>query len=184
MGVYTRTMARPSNPKLSQALWVTLPCVCANVRRLARLATRLYDEEMRPAGMESGQFSLLATIRHVPGISQTHIARRLGMDTTSLTRTLDVLLKHGWIEKAHAADRRSRVFTTTREGKAQLRRARPYWQRAQKRFAPLVGADGVKALVEAVDGAALALNTEIVNAPRARQPARRQKGSARAPHPR
>ncbi len=130
--------------------------------------------------MEGGQFTLLATIYHVPGITQTHIARRLGMDTTSLTRTLNVLLKHRWIEKAPAPDRRSRVFTMTREGEAQLLRARPYWQRAQKRFTSLVGADGVNALVEAVDAAALALNTEIVEAPRARRPAHRQKGRVRA----
>ena len=167
---------------MSQPPWVTLPCFCANVRRLGRLATRLYDVEMRPAGMEGGQFTLLATISHVPGITQTHIARRLGMDTTSLTRTLNILLKHGWIEKASASDRRSRVFTMTREGEAQFLRARPYWQRAQKRFASLVGADGAKALVEAVDAAALALNSEIVDAPRARRPTRRQKGRARASH--
>ena len=55
---------------------------------------------MRPSGMETGQFTLLATIRHVPGISQIYIARRLGMDTMSLTRTLGVLLKNGWVEKA------------------------------------------------------------------------------------
>jgi len=177
-------MARPSNPELSRALWVTLPCVCANVRRLGRLAARLYDVEMRPSGMESGQFTLLATIRHIPGISQSRIARRLGMDTTSLTRTLEVLLKHGWIEKARASDRRSRVFTITRSGEAQLQRARPHWQRAQERLASLVGADGVKALVDAVDRAAHALTTEALNAPRAGRPARREKGRAHAPrHP-
>ena len=76
------------------------PLRLASVRRFARLATRLYDDEMRPGGMEVGQFGLLAAIRRVPGISQAHIARGLGMDTTSLTRTLDVLLRHGWVEKA------------------------------------------------------------------------------------
>ena len=96
--------------------------------------------------MEVGQFGLLATIRRVPGISQAHIARGLGMDTTSLTRTLHVLLRHGWVEKAQGSDRRSRVFTITRAGEAQLLRARPYWKRAQERFASIVGADGVKAV--------------------------------------
>jgi DNA-binding MarR family transcriptional regulator len=172
-------MKRPSTP-LSQPDWVALPCVCANVRRLGRLATRLYDEEMRAAGVEAGQFTLLATIRRVPGISQARIARRLGMDTTSLTRTLDVLLRHGWLQKAPGSDRRSRVFTITGAGEAQLQRARPYWQRAQQRFASIVGADGVKRLVDAVEAAAVALDAKVADLPRARRSARTRKREARA----
>jgi DNA-binding MarR family transcriptional regulator len=130
--------------------------------------------------METGQFTLLATIRHVPGISQIYIARRLGMDTTSLTRTLGVLLKNGWVEKAQGSDRRSRVFTITRAGDAQLLRARPYWQRAQQRFVSIVGADGTKALVEAVEAVALALNAEVADLHRSRRSARVSKRNARA----
>jgi len=134
---------------------------------------------MRPAGIEVGQVALLATIRRVPGISHAHLARGLGMDTTSLTRTLDVLLKHGWIEKAEGSDRRSRVFTITPAGKTQLVRAKPYWQFAQERFASIVGADRVKALVEAVDAAALALHAEAAERPRPRRPARTTRQRAR-----
>jgi DNA-binding MarR family transcriptional regulator len=172
-------MSRTSSRELLQP-WVALPCACATVRRLGRLATRFYDVEMRPAGMETGQFTLLATIRHVPGISQIYIARRLGMDTTSLTRTLDVLLKRGWVEKARGSDRRNRVFTITGAGEAQLLRARPYWQRAQERFASIVGADGIKGLVEAVEAAALALNAEVADLSRARRSARLRTHKARA----
>lgn len=179
MRVYTDTVAPRSNPEVSQAAWVTLPCVCANVRRLGRLATRLYDDEMRQSGMEVGQFALLATIRGVPGISQTHIARGLGMDTTSLTRTLAVLLQHGWVEKAQGADRRSRVFTITRSGEAQLQRARPYWRRAQERFTSMVGAHTVKALVETVEAAAAALNSEVADLSRARRTARAKRPGRR-----
>jgi DNA-binding MarR family transcriptional regulator len=179
MGVYTSNMSRSSSLEVKPP-WVTLPCACANVRRLGRLATRLYDDEMRPAGIEVGQFALLATIRRVPGISQAHIARGLGMDTTSLTRTLNLLLKHGWIEKAQGSDRRSRVFTIMRAGEAQLLRARPYWQRAQERFASIVGADGVKALGEVVEAAALALNAEVADLPRARRSAGSRQRKARA----
>ena len=172
-------MSRSSSLEVSQPQWVTLSCACANVRRLGRLVTRLYDHEMRPAGIEGGQFALLATIRRLPGISQAHIARGLGMDTTSLTRTLQLLLKHGWIEKAQGSDRRSRVFRITGAGEAQLLRARPYWQRAQERFASIVGADGVKALGEAVATATLALN-EVTDPPRARRSAGTGTRKARA----
>lgn len=180
MRVYTSNMARPSTSDLSQSAWVTFPCVCANVRRLGRVVARLYDDEMRPARIEAGQFTLLATIRRDPGVSQARIAHRLGMDTTSLTRTLDVLLKQGWVEKAQGLDRRSRILTITDAGEAQLLRARPYWQRAQRRFASIVGPDAVTRLVDAVEAAALALNTEVADFPRARRSARTRKREARA----
>ncbi len=171
----TRRSSEESSPP-----WVTLACVCASVRRLGRLATRLYDAEMRPAEIEVGQFALLATIRRVPGISQAHIARGLGMDTTSLTRTLDVLLKHGWVEKAQGSDRRSRKFTITRAGETRLLEAVPHWKRAQARFTSIVGTAGVTALVEAVETAALALNTELAPLPRARGTGRTTKRKGRA----
>ena len=103
------------------------------------------------------------------------------MDTTSLTRTLDVLLKQGWVEKAQGLDRRSRMLTITDAGEAQFVRARPYWQRAQERFASIIGAEGVKTLVAAVEAAALALNSELAALPRARRSAgtRKRKAPAR-----
>ena len=78
--------------------WIALPCVCANVRRLARLTTRFYDDALRDCGMEIGQFGLTATIARLGEATQGQLARGLAMDTTSLTRTLAVMLQRGWIE--------------------------------------------------------------------------------------
>jgi DNA-binding MarR family transcriptional regulator len=149
------------------------------VLRLGRLVARFYDVEMRPTGLEAGQFTLLATIRRVPGISQAQIARRLAMDTTSLTRTLAVLANNGWVEKTHGSDRRSRQFTITRAGEAQLVRARRHWQRAQQRFITIVGAEGAKALVEAIEAVAPPLNTQIAQLDRARRSGRVRKRAVR-----
>ncbi len=138
--------------------WVPLPCVCANVRRLARLATKLYDEELRPAGMEVGQFSLLATLRRSGDMTQRQLAVGLGMDSSSLTRTLAILIRQEWIEKRVGADRRSRVFSITAKGSEQFMRALPHWRLAQQRFAAIVGAERGGQLSELVNGAAAELH--------------------------
>jgi DNA-binding MarR family transcriptional regulator len=171
-------MPRPSSRAVVQS-WVALPCACATVLRLGRLVARFYDVEMRPAGLEAGQFTLLATIRRLPGVSQAQIARRLAMDTTSLTRTLGILANNGWVEKTQGSDRRSRQFTITRAGEAQLVRARRHWQRAQQRFVSIVGAEGAKALVEAIEAVALPLNTRIAQVDRARRSGRGRNRAAR-----
>jgi DNA-binding MarR family transcriptional regulator len=140
--------------------WVQLPCVCANLRRLARVATRIYDEELRDSGMEVGQFGLTATIARLGPITQGRLARGLGMDQTSLTRTLGVLQKRGWIARRVGTDRRSREFAITAAGRAQLEQARPHWQRAQQRVLAALGTDRANALATIVDHAALALQSQ------------------------
>jgi DNA-binding MarR family transcriptional regulator len=140
--------------------WVPLPCVCANVRRLARVATRLYDDELRPAGLEVGQFALLATLRRSGDMTQRQLALGLGMDTSSLTRTLALLSRQGWISRQTGADRRSRVFSITAEGSAQFKRALPYWQRAQQAFSDVVGVTRASQLSELVNSAAAELHRQ------------------------
>lgn len=137
---------------------MALPCVCAGVRRLARLATRAYDEHLRPCGVEVGQFALLATIRRAPGVSQSRLAHGLDMDSTSLTRTLAAMLRRGWITKHTGVDRRSRVFTLTPAGQAMFTLALPHWREAQRQFSTLVGPERIGLLLQLVDDSALMLH--------------------------
>lgn len=162
--------------------WMALPCVCANVRRLARLTTRFYDEAMRDCGMEIGQFGLTATIARLGEATQAQLARGLAMDTTSLTRTLAVMLQRGWIEKRVGVDRRSRVFAVTAEGRAQVARTRPAWLHAQERIVAALGTTQTRQLALAVEGASLAISRQAASA-RPKAPAKRlaQRTSQRLP---
>jgi DNA-binding MarR family transcriptional regulator len=87
------------------------------------------------------------------------------MDQTSLTRTLAVLQKHGWIEKRIGDDRRSRVFAATRAGIAQVNRARPLWQRAQQRLLTAIGPDHLDPLGAVVEHVSVALHADTATAP-------------------
>ena len=39
-----------------------LGCACASARQLARMLTRVYDQQLRGAGLEAAQFALLSTL--------------------------------------------------------------------------------------------------------------------------
>ncbi len=142
--------------------------MCANVRRLARLATRLYDEELRPSGLEIGQFALLATLRRSKELTQHRLAVGLGMDTSSLTRTLALMVRRGWIEKGTGTDKRTRVFRATPAGLDQFQRAAPLWQRAQRRIADLLGETEAGTLTRLVNDAARGLARAEQRAPAGR----------------
>ncbi len=127
----TRIEARRSIP--------ILPCMCANLRRAARAATRLYNRELRGDRIEITQFTLLMALDHTGEIPQGELGRLMGLDSTTLTRMLDLLKKRGWVEAIEGDDRRFRIFRLTRAGRAKFQQSLPHWKRAQDRVRKVLG---------------------------------------------
>lgn len=117
----------------------TLPCMCANLRRAARAVTQLYEAELRPSGLSSTQFTILQTLSTSGNVTQGRLGELLAMAITSLTRTLAIMSRHGWIEKRHGKDRREWRLQLSRTGQNQLAAALPYWEKAQSRLRQRLG---------------------------------------------
>jgi DNA-binding MarR family transcriptional regulator len=130
-----------------------LPCACANLRRAARLVTQLYSQEMGPA-IEPTQFALLSALEGRAGISQAALGRALGLDKTTLSRSLRLMQKNGWIEPASTGDRRERCFELTRAGEKLLAETKPGWQRAQAKLRATLGSKEWDAMRTAVSRSA------------------------------
>lgn len=111
-----------------------LPCMCASLRRLTRAVTQLYDDELRPANLRSTQFTVLQALSLAGDVTQATLGEILAMDSTTLTRTLDILIREGWVVKVRGEDRREWRIGLTGSGKAKLRHAEPFWQKAQTRL--------------------------------------------------
>lgn len=133
---------------------VRLPCASANLRRAARVVTQFYEEALRPTGMRSTQFTLLQALTHAPGISQKQLAELLGMDSTTLTRTLALLRRRGWLISRAGADRRELRLGLTAAGSREYKRALPCWQSAQSRLKHVLGESTLQQLIEATVRAA------------------------------
>jgi DNA-binding MarR family transcriptional regulator len=119
-----------------------LPCTCASLRRAARAVTRLYDHELRASGLKATQFTLLMALHTVGNTTQRELGEMLALDSTTLTRTLGILVKEGVIRAVRGRDRRERHLSLTREGQQRFRRARPDWERAQRRLKHSLGEPG------------------------------------------
>lgn len=109
----------------------TIPCACGNLRRLTRLATRIYDAELSKAGLEVNQFGLLSALDEAGEIGHQRLSSGFAMDSTTLTRTLGVLRRRGLVAVRAGRDRRERFYSLTVAGRDRLRDARPGWRRAQ-----------------------------------------------------
>jgi DNA-binding MarR family transcriptional regulator len=127
----------------SNALFA-LPCACQNLRRVTRLVTRIYDQELRNAGIEITQFGLLTALAIVGEANQKALSAGFAMDSTTLTRTLALLRKQDWIRVKRGKDRRERVFRLTEAGKKQIAMTQPHWQAAERRLRKTLGPSGWK----------------------------------------
>jgi DNA-binding MarR family transcriptional regulator len=127
-----------------------LPCACQNLRRLTRLVTRIYDQELRKAGLEITQFGLLTALAAMGEANQKRLSAGFAMDSTTLTRTLGLLRKLSWIQVKRGTDRRERLFSLTPAGKRQLAEAQPFWELAEQRLQQELGDTGWKRMKETV----------------------------------
>lgn len=116
-----------------------LHCACQNLRRVTRIVTRIYDQELRKAGLEITQFSLLTALAATGQANQGRLSTGFAMDSTTLTRTLAVLRKRGWVQVKPGKDRRERLFSLTQAGKTQLVKAQPGWELAEQRLRERLG---------------------------------------------
>jgi DNA-binding MarR family transcriptional regulator len=122
-------------------------CACANLRGAARAVTRLYDEILRPSGLQATQFTVLVKIAVAGSTPVTQLAEGLVMDRTTLTRNLKPLEKQGLIQVNSGEDQRLRLVSLTESGQQALAKALPLWEKAQAQAVNTLGAERFGALL-------------------------------------
>lgn len=126
-------MSKPALP--------ALPCLCASFRRSSRALTQYYEQALRPLGLRSSQFTVLQALSLVGETTQGRLGKILAMDSTTLTRTLEIMDREGWIAKLQGKDRRSWRLSLTKAGRSKFKRALPSWQEVQSRLRGQLGDD-------------------------------------------
>jgi len=116
-----------------------LPCMCASLRRTARAVSQLYEVALRPVGLRGSQFTILQFLSQAGEVTQGTLGEMLAMDSTTLTRTLAIMLREGWLEERRGSDRRERLLSLSAAGEKQLKRAKPAWEKVQARLKHEVG---------------------------------------------
>ncbi len=123
-------------------------CANARMRRTMRALNRIYDQALKPAGIKSTQFTLLATLSAQNEIPLTKLSDILALDRTTLSRNLGPLAARGWIRIERDQDERLRIISITSGGVDKLDEAAPLWRRAQKQVVDHVGVEQLTQLSE------------------------------------
>jgi DNA-binding MarR family transcriptional regulator len=111
---------------------IPLPCLSASFRRAARVLTQHYETSLRPLGLRGTQFTLLQALFHTGEVSQGTLGEILAIDSTTLTRTIAIMERRGWIGSRPGEDRRERLLSLSKAGLAQYKRALPHWEKVQQ----------------------------------------------------
>ena len=105
--------------------------MCASFRRTARALTSFYEEALRRLGLRATQLTILQALARTREVSQGRLGEMLAMDSTSLTRTLAIMRRRGWIAERRGKDQRERLLRLSRGGAAKLKRVTPVWDEVQ-----------------------------------------------------
>jgi DNA-binding MarR family transcriptional regulator len=118
---------------------------------ISRVITGVYDEALRPFGMTTAQMNILVAVAAQNPIQPSHLADRLCLDKSTLSRNLERMRAAGWVEIEPGADDRSRLVRCTRTGGELLEDVAPAWRRAQRHAEKLLQDEGASAVCDAGD---------------------------------
>jgi len=116
-------------------------CAAFNFRRTARAVTKLYDEALQPAGMRSTQFAILVGVKKNEPVAIGRLGQLLGIDSTTLTRSLRLLRREGLLAVGKRAERRQRFVSVTPKGARRFvdTVGDEYWQNLRSELERLAG---------------------------------------------
>ena len=114
-------------------------CLCLASRRAARTITRAYDAMLRPHGVRSTQFTILAVLHLKGPQSIGELADALGADRTTLTRNLALIEEQSLVSSRVGDDPRSRIVSLMPKGRRLLAKALPAWRKAQDELTARIG---------------------------------------------
>ena len=121
-----------------EARGVVATCLGYRTRKLARAVTRLYNDRLRPLGLNLTEMNLLAAIAAQGSVQPARLGRAMALEKSTLSRNSSRLVERGWVEVRDHPDGRGVLLTLTARGNEMLLRAVPVWKQAQQQAQSLV----------------------------------------------
>jgi DNA-binding MarR family transcriptional regulator len=110
--------------------------------------TQLYEDALRPLGLRGTQFTMLQALSLAGEVSQGQLGEILALDSTTLTRTLAIMDRRGWIARRRGRDGREWRLSLSKAGRKEFERVSPEWERLQERLHAQLGEQRWKQLFQ------------------------------------
>jgi DNA-binding MarR family transcriptional regulator len=125
-------------------------CAYANLKMLARVASTIYDDALRPVDLRAGQLALMWAILAAGPVEIGRLGHITVTDQTTLSRTIAKLKRSRLVTIRSGGDRRVKLVSLSETGRQRFQAAMPYWEEAQRRASELFSLDQVRAMARTV----------------------------------
>jgi DNA-binding MarR family transcriptional regulator len=126
-------------------------CLAMRLRLLNRVLTGLYNDALRPIGLKASQLNILVAAWKLGTANPLKVCDILHLDPSTLSRNVERMRSHGWLEVVPGDDARAQPFRLTPAGRGVLDKAIPKWNTAQQQAKRLLGDAAVDVLDKTVE---------------------------------
>ncbi len=134
-------------------------CLYFTANSLARVITRMAEEEFRQTGLSPSHAFLMMLVNDHPGIGQKALCEQLHLAPSTVTRFIDALVHRGYLLR-RTEGKASRVYATP-EGEGLRQPIEDAWNRLHQRYAKVLGLAEGDRLAMMIDEASDKLSAEV-----------------------
>ena len=124
-------------------------CLYFTANSLARVVSRMADEEFRKTGLSPSHAFLMMLVNDHPGIGQKALCERLHLAPSTVTRFIDTLVYRGYLIR-RSDGKASKVFAT-QAGENLQTVIRDAWKNLHQRYSDILGMERGDALTAEID---------------------------------
>jgi DNA-binding MarR family transcriptional regulator len=141
---------------MTQTASILQRCLYFTTNTLARVISRMADEEFRPTGLSPSHAFLMMLVNDRPGIGQKELCVQLHLAPSTVTRFIDAMVHKDYLTR-QTDGKRSRVYATD-DGQTLQADIVDAWERLRQRYAKILGLKYGDALTAMIDDASLKLS--------------------------
>ena len=112
-------------------------CLYYSANALARIMTRLADEEFAPIGITSSYAFLLMSVNGKPGIQPGEISTDMHLTPSTVTRLIEKMEYKGLLER-RTSGKFTEVYATSK-GEALIPQIKSCWMDLYRRYSEIIG---------------------------------------------
>lgn len=126
-------------------------CLYYSTNALARIMTKLADEEFAITGLTSSYAFLLMTVNEKPGIQPKEISYQMQLTPSTVTRLIEKMEFRGYLKRKHVG-RTTEVYPT-KQSEALQSKIKEAWRNIYKRYSDVLGESKAKQLTALINEA-------------------------------